>query len=183
MFKNIFIACLAIIVFSFSPSNFCEYSSKGLSNSNGLNIKIYAPCDWATSNKETQFDVINLKYSGLKELATAALIIADLGLNEKEGSALISTNGIKKLTKDRGNFVYSKLFNLKGIKGGQIIKNTVMPVENGTFYFYTVSNYFWYKNKIVNIQYTVGGRNNEFKKRYNSYIELFEIMLKKTEFN
>lgn len=183
MVKNIFIACLAIIVFSFSPSNFCEYSSKGLSNSIGLNIKIYTPCDWEKSNKETQFDVINLKYPGSKELATAALIIADLGLSEKEGAALISTDGIKKLTKDRGNFVSSKLFNLKGIKGGQIIKNTVMPVENGTFYFYTVSNYFWYKGKIVNVEYSVGGRNSEFKKRYNSYIELFETMLNKTDFN
>ncbi len=183
MLKNIFIVCLAIILFSFSPSNFCEYSSKGLSNSIGLNIKIYTPCDWEKANKETQFDVINLKYPGSKELATAALIIADLGLSEKEGAGLISTDGIKKLTKERGNFVSSKLFTLKGIKGGQIIKNTVMPVENGTFYFYTVSNYFWYKGKIVNVQYSVGGRNNEFKKRYNGYIELFETMIKKTEFN
>lgn len=155
-----------------SQDEFCKYSNSSIS--------ISVPCEWGKYKKQTPIDLLNFVYEGDMVRVTATLKSGFL--SEKDAAGIISEKGIKMLSNERGNFVSFQYVNINGVKGGEIIKKTVMKVDNGTFYFYTISNYVYYKEKLMIIEYSIGARNKVFNDSYSIYLSLFRKLVQKTSF-
>ncbi len=169
-----------------SPSSFlnnlCEIQT-GNEKSRYLVIKISSPCDWEVFPSSINNEVIKLRHTEKGMIVFQNLIIDTLkpGTTDADAKLLLTTEGLKILTKNDGRYKYisSRQFKVNGVNAGEIVMGNTDDEAHSHF---SIQTYFIYKRRIVMIMFTYMSNRALYDKMYQPYLSLFRGIVNKTKF-
>lgn len=168
---------LCINIYSLTAQDICEHTTEGNPNANTLKLKIVVPCSWSSEYNNVPFGVGKFIYKQTGLMATMSLVIGNILAETTEADAkkLLTSEGLKLMTKGRTQYGKTSSFKINEINGGEII----LKDHTDDKFFYAIQDYFVYNRKLVLIQYTVASKNDS---DFTTWKPFFRKLLQQTKF-
>lgn len=177
-----FVFTMNVMVCLSQTQSLCIHETDSSHNGKGLRLGIFTPCNWTERENTVPNGVLKYLYKDSSSLETVSMAIGDIDneTSDAEAKSLFTRDGLLILTKGIDDPGPTNKIMANGIEGGEIMFKKVIPKDGGMFYFYCIQNYFFFKRRLILIQYTISSKTEE---PINRELSLFRELAKRTMFN
>lgn len=159
-------------------NNRCEYKTDGTGKSLGLKIKLSFPCKWTQAEGDRPHVVQKFSYGfqeGKSIIQGFTITKMPAELSKKEIADMFTQSGLKELASATGTFVSGRKLKIDGIDCGEVIIKLKRESPIATIYLHFIQYYIVFKDKLINLSFAVGSKNEiETKKLFDDYKTLFQ---------